>query len=50
MTSNRSYRKYLPQEVVRAEIEKGRGLQFDPRVADAMLELIDADKSYTMHE
>ncbi len=50
MTSNRSYRNYLPQDVVRAEIQKCRGIQFDPRVADAMLELIDADKSYLMHE
>ncbi len=50
MTSNRSYRNYLPQEVVRAEIVKCRGIQFDPRVADAMLSLIDADTNYTMHE
>ena len=50
MTSNRSYRQYLPQDVVRAEIVKCRGIQFDPRVADAMLKLIDADKRYTMHE
>ena len=50
MTSNRSYRQYLPQEVVRGEIVKGRGLQFDPKVADAMLTLIDADVMYKMHE
>ena len=50
MTSNRSYRSYLPQEVVRAEIVKCSGVQFDPRVADAMLSLIDADTDYTMHE
>lgn len=50
MTSNRSYRQYLPQEVVRAEIVKCRGIQFDPKVADAMLKLIDADTAYTMHE
>ncbi len=30
MASNRSYRNALPQEVVRSEIEKGRGTQFDP--------------------
>jgi HD-GYP domain-containing protein (c-di-GMP phosphodiesterase class II) len=50
MTSNRSYRQYLPQEVVRSEIVKCRGIQFDPRVADAMLSLIDEDKEYKMHE
>lgn len=50
MTSNRSYRSYLSQETVRAEILKWRGQQFDPRVADAMIHLIDEDIEYTMHE
>ncbi len=48
MASNRSYRKALPQEVVRGEIEKGRGTQFDPDIANVMLELIDEDTAYTM--
>lgn len=50
MTSNRSYRKALDQEVVRSEIEKGRGTQFDPTIADIMLQLIDEDKEYTMKQ
>ncbi|MBO4514766.1 MAG: HD domain-containing protein [Lachnospiraceae bacterium] len=50
MTSNRSYRKYMAQDVVRAEIEKNSGTQFDPEVASAMLKLIDEDKDYLMHE
>lgn len=50
MTSNRSYRKYLPQDVVRDEIEKNAGTQFDPRVAKAMLEIIDSDTNYMLHE
>ncbi len=50
MTSNRSYRKYLSQEFVRTEFVKGRGTQFDPVFADKMVELIDADKDYKMHE
>ncbi|MBR6315476.1 MAG: HD-GYP domain-containing protein [Lachnospiraceae bacterium] len=50
MTSNRSYRKYLPQDKVRSEIENNAGTQFDPKVAKTMLELIDEDKDYTMHE
>ena len=50
MTSNRSYRNYLPQEKVRDEIEKGKGTQFDPQIAELMLELIRGDKDYTMHE
>lgn len=50
MTSNRSYRDLLPQEIARVEIEKGKGTQFDPDIADVMLQLIDEDKEYTMHE
>ena len=50
MTSNRSYRKALSQETVRAEIENCKGSQFDPRFADVMLEMIDEDTSYSMRE
>ncbi|MGN0407394.1 MAG: HD domain-containing phosphohydrolase [Bacteroides sp.] len=48
MASNRSYRNALPQEVVRSEIEKGRGHQFDAEIADIMLEMIDEDRTYSM--
>ena len=48
MASNRSYRNALPQAVVRAEIEKGRGQQFDEQIADIMLQMIDEDKNYSM--
>lgn len=50
MTSRRSYRSALPQEVVRGEIEKGKGLQFDPAIADKMLDMIDADVNYNMRD
>ena len=50
MTSNRSYRKYLAQDVVREQIVQGRGTQFDRVVADKMLEIIDSDKDYKYHE
>lgn len=50
MTSNRSYRSYMPQEKVRAEIEQHLGTQFDPKIAQKMLEIIDADTAYTLHE
>lgn len=50
MASNRSYRNALPQEVVRSEIEKGKGTQFDPRIADIMLEMIAEDTNYGMKE
>ena len=50
MTSNRSYRSQMPQEKVRAEIERCRGSQFDPVFADIMLAMIDEDKDYHMKE
>ena len=50
MTSNRSYRKFLPQDVVRGEIEKNCGTQFDPNVAKCMLSIIDEDVNYEYHE
>ena len=40
----RSYRDVLSQEIVRLEIEKGKGTQFDPVFAEIMLEMIDEDK------
>lgn len=43
MTSNRSYRGALPKDIVRGEIEKGKGNQFDPKFADIMLKMIDED-------
>lgn len=50
MTSRRSYRNVLPQEVVRDEIEQGRGTQFDPKIADIMLEMMQEDVDYQMRE
>ncbi len=50
MTSNRSYRDALPQEVVRSEVEKGCSTQFDPVFADIMLQIIDEDVDYTLRE
>lgn len=50
MTSNRSYRKLLPQETARAEIGTGIGSQFDPDFAKIMLEMIDEDKDFNMRE
>ena len=50
MTSRRSYRSILPQNVVRDEIEKGKGTQFDPVFADIMLSMIDEDTEFKMRE
>lgn len=50
MASDRSYRKALPQATVRSEIEMGRSGQFDPIIADVMLDMIDDDREYTMRQ
>ncbi len=50
MTSNRSYRDAMAQDVVRAEIARCSGSQFDPRFASIMLQMIDEDVDYTMRE
>lgn len=50
MSSRRSYRDALSQEVVRSEIEKGRGTQFDPGLTEIVLAMIDEDKDYQMRE
>lgn len=50
MTSKRSYRDILPQDVVLAEIEKGRGSQFDPVIAEHMISIIKKDTTYQLHE
>jgi putative two-component system response regulator len=50
MTSKRSYRDPLPQEVVRRQILEGKGTQFEPAFADVMLQMIDEDKDYHMKQ
>lgn len=50
MASNRSYRDALPQEVVRNEIIKGKGAQFDPEIADIMLEIMNEDNEYKLKQ
>lgn len=50
MSSRRSYRDVLPQEYVRGELVKGKGSQFDPKLTDVMLGMVDADKDYEMRE
>lgn len=50
MTSKRSYRDILPQDVVREQIEQGIGTQFDPEIAKIMLGLIDGDVSYKLKQ
>ena len=41
MTSKRSYRDPLSLDIVKAEIEKCSGSQFDPNIAKAFLEILN---------
>ena len=50
MSSQRSYRKIMPQEKIRSEIINGSGTQFDPRFAEIMVKMIDNDTEYKMRE
>lgn len=40
MTTDRVYRKRLPPDVVMAELEKGKGTQFDPKVVQAFIDYL----------
>lgn len=50
MTSYRSYRPVMEQAIVKQELWKGMGTQFDPLFAKVMISLIDADFKYEMRE
>ncbi len=50
MTSNRSYRKFMQQDAVKRELEKGKETQFDPEIAGYMLEIMEEDPDYELHE
>jgi HD-GYP domain-containing protein (c-di-GMP phosphodiesterase class II) len=41
MTSDRAYRKALPQAKALAELRRGSGSQFDPRVAEALAAVVE---------
>ncbi|MBQ8110780.1 MAG: HD domain-containing protein [Clostridia bacterium] len=44
MTANRIYRKQMDFEYVLNEMHNGRGTQFDPKIVDILLQLIDEGK------
>ena len=50
MTSSRSYRGTIPQQLVREEFIKCLGTQFDPVYGKLMLHLIDIDAEFQMKE
>ena len=41
MSHDRRYRNRIPDSEIRKEIEKGKGVQFDPKIADIMLSMMD---------
>ena len=50
MTSKRSYSSPRSQEEVRAEIVKCSGTQFDPDIAEILIDMIDKDTNYLLRE
>ena len=50
MSSKRSYRDVLPQNVVREELEKAKRTQLDPYLVNIMIEMMNEDTSYMMRE
>ena len=44
MTAGRPYRAALPEAAARAQLESGAGSQFDGRVVEALLKVLDASK------
>ena len=44
MTSNRVYRTAMPMDRVIEELKNGKGSQFDPRLVDILLELINSGR------
>ncbi|MFA5478659.1 MAG: HD domain-containing phosphohydrolase [Candidatus Muiribacteriota bacterium] len=43
MTSTRSYRKALEKDIAIAEIEKNSGTQFDPRIVEAFMKVVNKE-------
>ena len=48
MTSNRPYRRAMPREAARRELRAHSGTQFDPRMVDALLEVVDSPDAGTV--
>ena len=48
MSSDRSYRAHMSQDQIRAELENGKGTQFDPEFAEIMLSILEEDKEYRL--
>jgi HD-GYP domain-containing protein (c-di-GMP phosphodiesterase class II) len=49
ITSDRPYRRALPRDVAVAELKKGAGSQFDPKVVNAFLEVLQEEEKERIH-
>lgn len=47
MNSNRCYRMRLKRDVIVSELEKNSGTQFDPKIAECMIELVNDNEVIT---
>jgi HD-GYP domain-containing protein (c-di-GMP phosphodiesterase class II) len=47
MTTDRSYRKALPNEVAIAELQSCSGTQFEPRVVEALVAVLELQETAT---
>ncbi len=50
MTTVRSYRKIFPQDLVKEQLEAGMGIQFDPKIAKIMIDIMNEDIDYEMSQ
>lgn len=48
MSSDRRFRKDIPQEFIKEKILQEKGRQFDPEIASVMLEMIEEDVDFKM--
>jgi len=48
MSSNRVYRKRFSEEKILEELERSKGTQFDPKIADAFIHLLKENKIKTL--
>lgn len=49
MTSDRPYRKALPMEVAFAELRRCTGSQFDPKIVETLIKIIQDDQQNDPH-
>lgn len=50
MISRRTYKEALSVEYAVGELERGKGTQFDPEVAQAFIEMVEEDPGFVVHQ